>query len=226
MMPVPDPPPAANGGAVGVGERGHLPLFEEQTTHHVNGGATGNGNGHATSNGHAIGNGHAILQHPASAPRHDFSHPPIASKLATNRLLSPLHHSLHLHTSEPPPYPNEVHLPSLKAIPLSSYYKLHRVPSLTKMSEPDSGTDEAQGVKLPRRESTTEAPPPTLPPNGIHNKILEQVVRTPGRLPSPQPTHLSVPGPSQPRLLHEHGSGYVAPKFDGKASQMDHGKPP
>ena len=92
------------------------------------------------------------------------------------------------------------------------------------MSEADSGTDDAPDVKLPRRESTTEAPPPVPPPNGIHNKILEQVVRTPGRLPSPQPTHLSVPGPAQPRLLHEHGSGYVAPKFDGKASQMEQGK--
>ena len=91
------------------------------------------------------------------------------------------------------------------------------------MSEPDSGTEDAQSLKLPRRESTTEAPP-DLPPNGIHNKLLEQVVRTPGRLPSPQPTHLSVPGP-QSRVLHEHGSGYVAPKFDGKESQMDQGKP-
>lgn len=54
------------------------------------------------------------------------------------------------------------------------------------------------------------------------NKLLERVVRTPGRQPSPQPTHLSVPGtPPPPRVLHEEGPGYVAPKFEGKAAQME-----
>lgn len=62
-----------------------------------------------------------------------------------------------------------------------------------------------------------------LPQNGLHNKILEQVVRTPGRQPSPQPTHLGVPGSSHHRVLHEEGSGYVAPKFEGKDKQMDEG---
>ncbi|KAK4548779.1 glutamate dehydrogenase (NADP(+)) gdh1 [Oleoguttula mirabilis] len=56
---------------------------------------------------------------------------------------------------------------------------------------------------------------------GPTNKLLEKVVRLPGRQPSPQPTHLSVPGAMQPRVLHETGSGYVAPKFEGKAQQMD-----
>ena len=79
-----------------------------------------------------------------------------------------------------------------------------------------------KAVKLPRRESTAE-PPERLPENGLHNKILEHVVRTPGRQPSPQPTHLSVPGSSQHRVLHEEGSGYVAPKFEGKELQMDQG---
>ena len=79
-------------------------------------------------------------------------------------------------------------------------------------------------VKLPRRESTSE-PPERLPENGVHNRILEQVVRTPGRQPSPQPTHLSIPGPSQHKVLHEEGSGYVAPKFEGKELQMDQGMP-
>lgn len=63
-----------------------------------------------------------------------------------------------------------------------------------------------------------------LKPNGIHNKILDNVVRTPGRVPSPQPTHLSVPGASHhnhSQLLHEQGSGYVAPKFEGKEQQME-----
>ncbi|KAI7492811.1 NAD-specific glutamate, partial [Hortaea werneckii] len=59
--------------------------------------------------------------------------------------------------------------------------------------------------------------------NGPHNKLLERVVRTPGRQPSPQPTHLSVPGtpPPQDRILHETGSGYVAPEFKGKQEQME-----
>ena len=110
----------------------------------------------------------------------------------------------------------------LKAIPPESYYKLHRVPSLSSMAEPHpDGTD---AVQLPRRESTTAPPAERAPQNAIHNKILEQVVRTPGRQPSPQPTHLSVPGSSQPRVLPGEGSGYVAPKFEGKDLQMEEGK--
>ena len=92
-------------------------------------------------------------------------------------------------------------------------------------AEPTERVSETGGqnaVKLPRRESTAE-PPERLPENGVHNKVLEQVVRTPGRQPSPQPTHLSVPGSSQHKVLHEEGSGYVAPKFEGKELQMDQG---
>lgn len=53
------------------------------------------------------------------------------------------------------------------------------------------------------------------------NKLLEQVIRTPNRQPSPQPTHLNVPGASQHQVVRETGSGYVAPKFEGKQKQMD-----
>lgn len=75
------------------------------------------------------------------------------------------------------------------------------------------------------------APYPThsgdnLPQLPLHNKLLEQVVRTPGRQPSPQPTHLGVPGASHSnnsRILHESGPGYVAPKFEGKEQQMEDG---
>lgn len=111
----------------------------------------------------------------------------------------------------------------LSAIPLSSFYKFHRVPSLTAMTEP--GQNEAHAIQLPRSEPMSNPEPhQTLPQNGIiHNKLLEQVIRTPGRLPSPQPTHLGVPGPSQHRVLHEEGSGYVAPKFEGKELQMYQG---
>ena len=109
---------------------------------------------------------------------------------------------------------------SLKAVPLASYYKLHRVPSFASMT--DSGSDDMDTIQLPRRESTVE-PQERMPQNGIRNKVLEQVVRTPGREPSPQPTHLAVPGSSQHKVLHEEGSGYVAPKFEGKEAQMDQG---
>ncbi|EFR05175.1 NAD-specific glutamate dehydrogenase [Nannizzia gypsea CBS 118893] len=51
------------------------------------------------------------------------------------------------------------------------------------------------------------------------NKQLETVVRTPGRQPSPQPTHLGIPGGPH-RVLAEQGPGYVAAKFEGKEAQM------
>ena len=112
---------------------------------------------------------------------------------------------------------------SLKAIPLSSFYKLHRVPSLTAMGE--NGQTYAHTIELPRSEPISNPEPlGSSSQNGsVHNKILEQVIRTPGRQPSPQPTHLCVPGSSQHRVLHEEGSGYVAPKFEGKELQMDQG---
>ncbi|KAF2735428.1 NAD-specific glutamate dehydrogenase [Polyplosphaeria fusca] len=68
----------------------------------------------------------------------------------------------------------------------------------------------------------------STPVNGgvIQNKLLDQVIRTPNRMPSPQPTHLSVPGSgmSTPRTLPQEGSGgsgYVAPHFEGKTQQME-----
>jgi hypothetical protein len=143
-----------------------------------------------------------------------------ASKLITHHL--PLQ-GLDINTSKQQLNYNGSLWPSLKAVPLASYYKLHRVPSLATMTEPDSSSDDNMDtVKLPRRESTVEPPQERVPQNGVHNKLLDQVVRTPGRLPSPQPTHLAVPGGSS-RILHEGGSGYVAPKFEGKELQMDQG---
>lgn len=164
-----------------------------------------------------------------------------ASKLTPHHL--PIQ-SLDINTAANPLTSNGAFWSPLKAIPLASYYKLHRVPSLSTMTEPDLDDMDAvrlpqsdstaeqteqvsengvhNAVKLPRRESTAE-PPERLPENGVHNKVLEQVVRTPGRQPSPQPTHLSVPGSSQHKVLHEEGSGYVAPKFEGKELQMDQG---
>ncbi|KAI9701823.1 MAG: NAD-dependent glutamate dehydrogenase [Candelina mexicana] len=69
----------------------------------------------------------------------------------------------------------------------------------------------------PRLEAPVTKASETVP----QNKLLDQVIRTPGREPSPQPTHLSVPGGHHHRVLHEDGSGYVAPKFDGKEKQME-----
>lgn len=56
----------------------------------------------------------------------------------------------------------------------------------------------------------------------VHNKLLDNVARTPGRQPSPQPTHLGIPGGTH-RVLSEQGPGYVAEKFEGKQKQMDQG---
>lgn len=53
-----------------------------------------------------------------------------------------------------------------------------------------------------------------------HNKHLDLVNRTPGRQPSPQPTHLGLPGH---RVLPEEGTGYIASKFEGKQKQMEEG---
>ncbi len=72
----------------------------------------------------------------------------------------------------------------------------------------------------PRLDAPMTKASETLP----QNKLLDQVIRTPGREPSPQPTHLSVPGATQHRVLHEDGSGYVAPKFDGREQQMEQGE--
>lgn len=63
-------------------------------------------------------------------------------------------------------------------------------------------------------------------PTPATNKLLDQVIRTPDRRPSPLPTHLNVPGSGHatPRVLPQEGSGgsgYVAPKFEGKDKQME-----
>lgn len=111
----------------------------------------------------------------------------------------------------------------LKAVPLTSYYQLHRVPPVIAMADPAQTS--APAVELPKHEDfKIGEQQDRMPENGVHNKILEYVIRTPGRQPSPQPTHLSVPGASQHRILHEEGPGYVAPKFEGKELQMDQGK--
>ena len=60
------------------------------------------------------------------------------------------------------------------------------------------------------------------------NKMVEQITKGPGRKPSPQPTHFSVPllknGNGQ-RVIRSATIGYVAPEFKGKIAQMAQGKP-
>lgn len=65
--------------------------------------------------------------------------------------------------------------------------------------------------------------------NPAKHKLVEQIVRTPGRQPSPQPTMLGVPGATQSnqslhKILSDHSSGYVAPQFEGKKAQMEEGE--
>ena len=60
------------------------------------------------------------------------------------------------------------------------------------------------------------------------HKQLDDVVRTPGRKPSPQPAHFSVPpkngNGNGHRVLRSATVGYIAPEFKGKAAQMLQGK--
>ncbi|KAH8683331.1 putative NAD-specific glutamate dehydrogenase [Tricladium varicosporioides] len=59
------------------------------------------------------------------------------------------------------------------------------------------------------------------------HKLVDQVVRTPGRIPSPQPTHFSLPykngngngNGNGHRVLRSATVGYVAPEFKGKQAQ-------
>jgi glutamate dehydrogenase len=79
--------------------------------------------------------------------------------------------------------------------------------------------DHVNGNTADSVNGTSHAPTNgTAPPL---NKFLDKVARPPGRQPSPQPTHLSVPGALPHRVLHEKGSGYVAPRFEGKEQQME-----
>ncbi|KAL8972875.1 MAG: hypothetical protein Q9183_000302 [Haloplaca sp. 2 TL-2023] len=191
----------------------------------------GNGNGNGNGN-----NGNGNLNGHETPLKHDVNH--FQPDLSTTKLDS---HYLsngngHLSVSDPsqPLKPNGTFWPPLKAFPLASYYKLHRVPSVDSLpamaEEQERGQNVGEPIELPQNEPThidrpqDRSPPNKLPVNGLQNKVLDNVIRTPGRQPSPQPTHLGVPGSSQQRLVPDTGSGYVAPKFEGKEQQMDQGK--
>lgn len=65
-------------------------------------------------------------------------------------------------------------------------------------------------------------------PSSPTSKLVDQVIRTPGRRPSPQPAHFSVPSKTGNgnghRVLRSATVGYIAPEFKGKAAQMLQGK--
>lgn len=198
---------------------GEVDGFQLCDVDHGNGNGKGNGNG----NDNHIHNHTGNLALPTRLPATKMG------SLGTNvNHLPPQDIGINLNLNIPTS-PKQLPLSSsvgfwspLKEIRLSSFYKLHCVPSLTVMAEPDQpGT---HTIKLSNSEPLIRAEPQDKSlQNSAHNKLLEQVVRTPGRQPSPQPTHLGVPGPSHHRVLHEEGSGYVAPKFEGKEQQMDEG---
>lgn len=89
--------------------------------------------------------------------------------------------------------------------------------------KPNATSSESTPVNggLSNGRSSPSVQPNPFPANGPHNKLLEQVIRTPDRHPSPQPTHLNVPGSSSISRMVTEGSGYVAPKFEGKEKQME-----
>jgi hypothetical protein len=68
---------------------------------------------------------------------------------------------------------------------------------------------------------------PTSPRSPI-NKLVKDVVATPDRHPSPQPTHFSVPykngNGNGHRVLRSATVGYIAPEFKGKKAQMLQGE--
>jgi glutamate dehydrogenase len=53
---------------------------------------------------------------------------------------------------------------------------------------------------------------------------LDHAVGNALRQPSPQPTHLGIPGTPQHRVLSEEDPGYIAATFEGKQKQMEQGQ--
>lgn len=81
----------------------------------------------------------------------------------------------------------------------------HPLPKLFASQDGSSGTGTPIGFQRP------------------HNKHLDHAVGAALRQPSPQPTHLGVPGTPH-RVLSEEDPGYIAATFEGKQKQMEQGK--
>jgi hypothetical protein len=125
-----------------------------------------------------------------------------------------------------------------------------KVEDFPKYDEPVSFPSYNEPLDLPQYEEATEFPayeePPEFSefdqstitmadinnsprsPDAPSHKHLDEVVRTPGRKPSPQPTHFSVPpkngNGNGHRVLRSATVGYIAPEFKGKPAQMLQGK--
>lgn len=100
-------------------------------------------------------------------------------------------------------------------------------------STPQSETPNGSSVSLPTRPQpklfasqggSSGAGTPIgfqrFPP---HNKHLDHAVGNALRNPSPQPTHLGIPGTPH-RVLSEEDPGYIAATFEGKQKQMEQGQ--
>lgn len=67
----------------------------------------------------------------------------------------------------------------------------------------------------------------------LANPLIEQIIRTPGRAPSPQPTRFGTNGANNNINADEYNAcrarqsstiGYIAPKFAGRKAQMETGQ--
>ncbi|KAJ5504460.1 Glutamate dehydrogenase NAD-dependent [Penicillium fimorum] len=97
-------------------------------------------------------------------------------------------------------------------------------------STPQSETPNGQSVSLPARPlpkafASQDGSSGTGTPIGFqryppHNKHLDHAVGSALRQPSPQPTHLGIPGTPH-RVLSEEDPGYIAATFEGKQKQME-----
>lgn len=106
------------------------------------------------------------------------------------------------------------------------------------MSSPNPSTPQSEasnGTTLPTRPApklfaSQDGSSGTGTPIGFqrypHNKHLDHAVGAALRQPSPQPTHLGIPGtPGTPhRILSEEDPGYIAATFEGKQKQMEQGE--
>lgn len=98
---------------------------------------------------------------------------------------------------------------------------------------PTSQSESLNGTSLPSRPQpklfgSQEGSSGSGTPIGFqrfppHNKHLDHAVGSASRQPSPQPTHLGIPGTPH-RVLSEEDPGYIAAKFEGKQKQMEQGQ--
>lgn len=99
-------------------------------------------------------------------------------------------------------------------------------PATTPLSESSNG-DALPARPLPKLFNSQDGTSGTGTPIGFqrypHNKHLDHAVGSALRHPSPQPTHLGVPGTPH-RVLSESDPGYIAATFEGKQKQMEQGK--